>query len=295
MGLKSRAFVSLLALMGLVTCCQKESRVEREINQTLAQLVEAEERQDAETLARHLAKEATFINLTSNETIEGQENLIAYLKEPFAPGEKPQVTVTTKSITIKSPANAIAKGKVVRAFSSGEQENLAFKAEFIRADERWLLQTWTEISLMPPPSQYENLKELEWLVGNWENDDEDSSFTSRNHWDKHKNFLLQRFKLKVLGQRQLYGKQIIGWDSREGKICSWVFDSDGGFGQSTWVQDDDNWIVSTRYTLANGSLASATYIYTKVDDNTYTFSSVGRDIDGDLLPNIGPFTMTKNR
>ena len=41
----------------------------------------------------------------------------------------------------------------------------------------------------------------------------------------------------------LEGTQVIGWDPAAGTIRSWMFDSDGGFGEGTWSKKDNSWIV----------------------------------------------------
>ena len=93
---------------------------------------------------------------------------------------------------------------------------------------------------------------------------------------------------------ELEGQQIIGWDPVKETIRSWIFDSDGGFGGSLWSKRGDNkWYAHTHFTLADGRKASAMHVYTKINDTTYTFESRARDIDGQLLPNIGPFTVNK--
>ncbi len=110
--------------------------------------------------------------------------------------------------------------------------------------------------------------------------------------DKHKNFLMQNFSMKVLDQNELQGCQIIGWDPIQEKIRSWVFDSDGGFGEGYWSQQGDSWYVNMSFTLADGRKASSTNIYTKVD-GSYTFASEGRDVNGEVLPNIEPVKVVK--
>lgn len=141
---------------------------------------------------------------------------------------------------------------------------------------------------------YEQLKELNWLVGNWVNDtSSDMTVHSTYRWDTGKNFLLQSFKMTSPEQKELSGEQIIGWDPIEKTICSWIFDSDGGFGKSTWTKQENSWYATTIFTLFDGRRASATHVYTKVNENTYTFSSQNRDIDGKVLPNIGPFKAMK--
>lgn len=153
----------------------------------------------------------------------------------------------------------------------------------------------------PPSSNTEaqanpNLKQLEWLIGKWVNNDEDISITSDYEWDNEKNFLVQKFFVDKAGpDDDIRGKQIIGWDPSQKKIRSWIFDSLGGFGEGTWENLDHTWYVSVRFTLPDGRRASATHIYQKVDDNTYNFSSQDRDVDGDVLPNVGPFKTIRQK
>lgn len=144
-------------------------------------------------------------------------------------------------------------------------------------------------------SNYEHLKELGWLVGSWIDQDENIVVTSDWKWAMNKNFLIQNFSMKVLDHDELQGRQIIGWDPVNARLHSWIFDSDGGFGESDWSKDGDSWFASTVYTLSDGRKASATHIYTKVGDNSYTFASQNRDVDGKVLPNIGPFKIIRNK
>jgi hypothetical protein len=45
--------------------------------------------------------------------------------------------------------------------------------------------------------------------------------------------------------------------------------------------------------LPDGRKASATNIYTIVDDNTFTWKSVSREVDGEFLPNVEEFKMLR--
>ena len=63
----------------------------------------------------------------------------------------------------------------------------------------------------------------------------------------------------------LEGTQVIGWDPAAGTIRSWMFDSDGGFGEGTWSKKDNSWIVKFNQVLPDGRKASATNIYTLID------------------------------
>jgi hypothetical protein len=72
-----------------------------------------------------------------------------------------------------------------------------------------------------------------------------------------------------------------------------MFDSDGGFGEGTWSQKDNCWIVKFSQVLPDGRKASATNIYTLVDENTFTWQSIGRQVDGEFLPNIEPVKVVR--
>lgn len=147
---------------------------------------------------------------------------------------------------------------------------------------------------MQSSSHFEHLKDLDWLVGNWIDESDNIDITYTNRWEMNKNFLAQYFTLTVSGEDPLKGIQLIGWDPTEGKIRSWIFDSDGGYGETVWSKEENNkWYASVVFTMPNGDKATATHVYSKIDDNTYTFASENRDINGKLLANIGPFKVVR--
>lgn len=142
----------------------------------------------------------------------------------------------------------------------------------------------------------EHLKELDWLVGKWidEDKEDDVSLELSYAWDPSGNFIIQHFTMQV-DNKKFEGIQIIGWDPIQDKLRSWIFDSAGGFGESIWSKQDNKWVVKTVFTLADGGQASAMHVYTKISENAYTFAAENRDIDGSLLPNVGPFKVIRQR
>jgi len=159
-------------------------------------------------------------------------------------------------------------------------------------DDNGYTSLWTEEG---DSSHYEHLKELSWLVGTWVDENEQSTISSSFKWWKNKNFLIQHFTIHMQGRQEFEGHQIIGWDPVLKRIRSWVFDSAGGFGKSFWLTQDSSWYATMAFTTADGKKASATHVYTKINANSYTFSSEGRDMDGQWLPNIGPFTVIRKQ
>lgn len=130
------------------------------------------------------------------------------------------------------------------------------------------------------------LADLEWLVGQWGDSSGHTAVQSSISWTRNKAFLNYRFKISVPGTDELEGNQIIGWDPAAGTIRSWMFDSDGGFGEGVWSKKGNRWIVQFAQVLPDGRKASATNIYTLIDKDSFTWKSVGRKVDGQFLPNI---------
>jgi len=67
------------------------------------------------------------------------------------------------------------------------------------------------------------------------------------------------------------GWEIIGWDPVRQQIRSWIFDSNGGFGETIWVNNGDDWLIRASNVLPDGSRSTAENVLTKVDDNKFTW------------------------
>ncbi len=143
------------------------------------------------------------------------------------------------------------------------------------------------------PASASPLKDLEWLVGEWTDASGDSAIATTVAWTKNKRFSSYSFKVAAPGADDLEGTQVIGWDPAAGTIRSWMFDSDGGFGEGTWSKKDNRWMIKFKQVLPDGRKASATNIYTIIDKNTITWQSIGREVDGQFMPNIGPVKVVR--
>jgi hypothetical protein len=105
----------------------------------------------------------------------------------------------------------------------------------------------------PAPNAYSRLQALEWLVGNWENKAGDLTVDTKIDWAGDKNFLIRKFKVKGSDQNETDGWEIIGWDPEHQQIRSWIFDSNGGFGGSTWANDGEHLLIRASNVLPDGS------------------------------------------
>lgn len=241
---------------------------------------------DAKALAAFWSPEAVYTNPISGEEVVGREAIEAQFTAIFkdAPGIK--LTATTESIEFVSPNVAVERGvaQVVRQDQSPEDSK--YSAVYIKRDGQWLLDRVTEEDVEKVPTHYEQLKDLEWIVGTWVDKDEDSQIVTSCQWSQNQNFMIRFFSVTVRDQLQLSGLQIVGWDPQSKKIRSWVFDSDGGFGEGTWEKKDTNWHVYSKGVLPDGGESTSVQIIRYVDENTFTWQVINREVDGELLPNV---------
>lgn len=268
---------------------------EAEIKANAKAYEEAYNNHDAEKVASFWAEKAVYVVPDSDETINGRKAIGEYFKKQFESDNLPKIDVVVDHIEFKDSNKAIENGHVTLTYPDGTDDENAYQAENIKENGKWLLSSVNEVETGIITSNYDHLKDLNWLVGTWEDTDENSDIDLSFQWDKNKSFLYEHFTVKVLGQADMEGMQVIGWDPIQQKIRSWVFDSDGGYREGTWTQDGDTWAGVMSSTLADGTKASSMDIYTKIDDDTFTFSMDSRDVDGDVLPDVDPVTFKKKK
>lgn len=287
----------LLTLGTLSYGSQGDSKAEdaANIKSSLEAYSEAINHQDVDNLASLLVQDATYSNLTTEESIEGKNEVAQYLIKQFKDEGVASFKMTVGNINIVEPGKATETGTAVITYKDKPAVPSAFKAELVKENGKWLLQKLRISQIQQAPSHYEELKGLDWLVGNWVDESEDVTVTVSYQWDKNKNFMTQHFTSKILDQDEIEGQQIIGWDPVKKKIRSWIFDTDGGFGESIWSKEGNSWYSQTAFTLPDGRIGSAVHIFTKIDDNTYTFASENRDIGGKMLPDIEPFKVVRKQ
>ena len=164
----------------------------------------------------------------------------------------------------------------------------------------WVALTWagqdsskTDVAAVATPERQSPLETLEWLVGDWVDEDENRSIEFNCHFTKNGAFLVRSFQIVTEKSVRMSGMQVIAWDPANQAIRSWTFDSDGGFGEDTWSQFGNRYTIRAKYTLPDGAIASAINVFTFVDDNTCSWKSVSREIDGELQPDTDEVVLVR--
>jgi uncharacterized protein (TIGR02246 family) len=282
--------VCILAAIGSSSLRAQEptdpSADEAAIRKAAESYVEAFNKHDAEAVANHWSPDAVYLNRSTGAEVVGRPAIVEQFSTLFADQPEVKLEVKVASVQFVSPNVAIEHGTAKITTPNAPPEEVEYSAVDVRRDGKWLLDRVTDKSNEPPPTHYEELKALEWMVGNWTDEIENAEVEVDCNWTKNKNFITRAFKVSIDGEVDASGMQIIGWDPAAKTIRSWTFDSKGTFAEATWEHRGDRWFIRNRGVLPDGRPATMINVMKQVDENAFTWATIERTAGDELLPNI---------
>jgi uncharacterized protein (TIGR02246 family) len=290
------AFTGLFLILLCVQPVQGDERDEAvaAIRQAIESYVAAYNRGDAAAVAEHWAEDAEYV-LPDGERVQGRDAIRKVFEEAFAGEARARIEVPSPSIRLLSETTAVEEGVARLLKPAAAPEETSYLAIHVKQSTGWKLNTVREIEtpLAPASHASEHLQQLEWLVGEWTDAGGQAEVATTIKWSGKRAFLTYSFSAAPDELDPLEGTQVIGWDPIAGVIRSWLFDSDGGFGEGVWKHNGNRWVVAFQQTLPDGGHGRATNIYTIVDENTFTWSSIDRTINGEPIPDIDEVTIVR--
>jgi hypothetical protein len=163
----------------------------------------------------------------------------------------------------------------------------------------------TSLVAQAPPSNYEHLKPVEWMIGTWQAEmeaDEDSpvakkgdklDFTMTSEWALNKNVIESVWSLKKGEFTLITAKVMRGWDPVEKQIVHGAFDSIGGHGHGMIMKDGDDWHLKNSVVRPDGTKESGTIIISNMTDDSFNAREVDRKRDGEDLPDGAKITVKR--
>jgi uncharacterized protein (TIGR02246 family) len=243
---------------------------------------EAYDRGDAKALASFYAEDVDYIDQDGAET-KGRGEMEKLFTEYFQASPGAKIAITIEELKPLTPDVQVDRGVATVTSTSGLANSTRYVAVLAKKNDRWNICQLTETAA-PALSASSQLEALKWLIGNWENKDADQTVESKVEWAGDENFLVRTFKVR--GEAETDGWEIVGWDPDRQQIRSWIFDSNGGFGESSWSYDDGHWLIRASNVLPDGSRSTAENVLTKVDDNQFTWESQNRTLDSQSQPAV---------
>ena len=289
------AMAAVFMLAASVDAAEKKSAGESDqaaIRATIESYVAAYNRGDAKAVAAHWSDTAQWVS-PAGQRFEGKQAIEKEMHALFAQEKGVRIEVIQPVVRLVSPDVAIEEGTVRVVRPAEAPSESSYLAVHVKKDGQWKLDSVRETDLPDAAPATTPLAELAWLVGEWQDANAKAASKATVAWTKNKAFLTYSFKVSTGGTDDLEGTQVIGWDPAAGMIRSWMFDSDGGFGEGTWSKKGNDWVVKFSQVLPDGGVAEATNIYTLVDGDTFTWKSIGRKVDGEFVPNIDGVKMVR--
>ena len=246
--------------------------------------VEAFHKADAKVLAAFWVSDGDYTDQTGRQ-IKGRAAIEKVLKEQFANYKGLKLRTESESLRFVTPDVAIEDGTTeTLAPDGGPPTRARYTIVHVKKTGNWLL---SSVRMTPfiPPSNYQNLRKLQWAIGEWAGktdtgEVERLSFT----WTENQNFITGTSSTTAQDVPVGSAKQWIGWDPLAKRVRSWIFDDTGGFGEGSWTPEGKKWVIKTTIVLQDGKKATATFVVGPVDSNTISLQARDRSVDGNALP-----------
>ena len=304
MSRKSILVVAGLALLGLgvglITAqVQAPKGPDRQadklaIDELIKQSIQAYDDRDAKALAANWTAEGEYIR-NDGEPIRGRAEIEKGYAEFFKNLKgKPKLDIQTSGLRFTSADTAVSEVVLRLKNEQGEVTASSWRnTMLVREGGKWklaIVQEWDRDNGLDV-----SLNELDWLIGTWHVATKDRDVTTTYEWDENKTFIRGKYTIKEGTKVVESGTQFIGKDNAAGALHSWVFQSDGGFGDGLWTRDGKKWSVDVHGVTPDGRELTATAIYVRLDADTYTWQSVDQAVDSVPIPDTKPIKISKQK
>jgi uncharacterized protein (TIGR02246 family) len=267
--------------LGLVLGQSPKSSEDKAVRTTIDSYTAAFNKGDLNAVMAFFTADADFID-ENGKQYEGKAKLTEVFKRALAELKGRKLTSTITSLHFVRPDVAIADGKAEITGPDGNVDSGRFSSTWIKNDGKWLLCSVRDLpdSSADSATGAPELKQLEWLVGTWAHEGDNFSVQLSGRWTLNKSFLQLDYTVKNTDNEELTVIQFFGWDSVYDVIHSWFFDSRGGYGGGDYVRSGKIWTSDWSGVLSEGRIGSSTNSIQMIDEKSFVFRSVDREIDG---------------
>jgi uncharacterized protein (TIGR02246 family) len=261
----------------------RAENTEQTIRETVAAFADAFNKGDMTAFSELWAPDAEYINEAGTAT-HGRDAIATLFKRYLDAHKGARISLKVTSIRPLSENIALQDGTSALHESGGTTDEGRYTAIWVKTDGKWRLRSARDL----PSDSSEAatvggpLKELKWLVGNWEAEKGALNLSVRQTLNQA--FLAVDYKTKA-GDGEMAVTQLVGFDPLTGQIKSWTFDSLGGYSEGLWRRDGSTWTAEIAGVLPSGQTGTAINVIRYVDDNTFVFQARDRVIGGQPIPN----------
>jgi uncharacterized protein (TIGR02246 family) len=266
-----------------------------EIHNLLKAMTTAYNQADAKGLAAVFADDAILFDQDGKE-VRGRDAIGRQYGEAFDNGPTCKIVEKVEAVHFLSPEVA----SVIGHFHLDDEKGSAlFSGRYsliaVRKQNQWKLAELRDLAAASGDTADKAgpLRELEWLVGEWVDEGEDGKGASTVRWEEGQKFLVRKYSVQADGEPDRSGTQWIGWDPQAKQIRSWVFDSEGDFGQGQWTRAGNAWIIKASGVTGDGLPTSSTQVIEPINKDSLKLNENERIVGTELLPDIEEEVMVR--
>ncbi len=280
-----RPFILTCLLTLFLPFCSegRASADEGSVREAINAYVIAFNSKDLATIETLWGENAVHIDQQSGERTTGRGDILKDIQSVFKNTSTLSLAGSVENVRIIKDDVATVDGTVMLSTGGTPTVN-QFSAILLKRDGQWTIDTLEERAINPPATAANALRELDWLVGEWQDTTSETPVRVLVKSAIGGSFLVRSFEANLDDGAPLQSTQIIGWDPRAQLFRSWTFNADGSFGDGLWTRNNDQWMIKSTQTLADGRAASGTYVMTLQNADAFTVQLVGREIEGEPQP-----------
>src|SRR5262245_38104955 len=254
---------------------------EQTLRHMIAAFAAAFNKGDLSAIGGAWAEDAEYID-ESGKQIKGREAIVAMFKKAASEAKGSKMELKVTSVRMLKGDVALLDGASTQTAADGTVDEGRFTSVWFKTDGKWMIRSARDLPADATTVGTESaLKELQWLIGEWEAEKGAVNVTSK--WGLGKAFLLQEYKIKE-GEGELQVMQLVGFDPLTGQVKSWTFDSRGGYGEGLWKREGNSWVGQTAGVLPGGQTGNAVNVIRYVDAKSMVFQTRDREVGGQPLP-----------
>jgi uncharacterized protein (TIGR02246 family) len=260
------------------------------IQEATRQFARAFEKGDAAAVAALFTETGEYHD-DDNTVVSGRAALAKAYADFFAKRAELKLESKSNKMRFVGQDTAVEEGTFTAKAKDQPTRKCRYSALFVRQEGKWLmamLKEWGD-----DKTERADINDVAWLIGTWESTGGEATARTTYEWAPNKKFIIARYTITPKDGQPTAGTQVIGVDPSTNTIRSWTFDADGGIGEATWGWDDGRWAIDSDATLTDGSDTAALNFLTKTGNDSFTWKSVKRTLEGDDLPDIGPITVKR--
>ncbi len=253
------------------------------IRQRAAAYVKALNEGDKATLEAIWANDGTFVDAGG---AQNARELIAQKFTKELSSQRHSFRNIESRLRLITQDVAIQEGSTEFADEQAFGTRSYFTATWVKRDGNWMLECLHE-SIPTRPPQNTRFNDLAWLLGEFSGQaDDGTNVVVVAAISPDGNFILRDFLVTRANGDIHTLHQRIAWDTIGDSFKSWIFDSDGSYGEGAWRSHGKNWIVTNTGATTAGQPKSAVNLYTHIEPDGFFVEAVGVMLGDESRPNV---------